>query len=351
MRLKAAASCPTSSRLFVVHAHGVVARSPSGAPPAPCRAAAGSCRARASGPSPARCRPRSRPRAGTATRRSAGSRTWPRPAPRNPARGPADGVDELRDLARRHDRHDRVPSSCRSTPTWHHAVDEDGQRRRGVRALDVIVAVDASYDDRDARGLVTSVPTASRRATRTRVRRRCPAEVPRRRVAEHQERSGRRSRPTAITMTVVRACPDRRQPLERPGAHRPFLERVPDAVHGADEPRLVPVLAELAADPGDVRVDDAAARVVAVAPDPVHQLVAREDDAGVAGEGEQDLELERGEADLARRPPLTRRRLGSITSPLRSIGPVSRSACIRSIRRRIAFTRAASSRRLKGFVR
>ena len=53
------------------------------------------------------------------------------------------------------------------------------------------------------------------------------------------------------------------------------LEGVPDAVDGADEPRLVAVLAELAADPGDVGVHHPATRVVAVAPDPIHQLVAR----------------------------------------------------------------------------
>jgi hypothetical protein len=69
-------------------------------------------------------------------------------------------------------------------------------------------------------------------------------------------------------------------------------------VDRADEPRLGPVLAELAPDARHVRVDDATARVVAVAPDAVHQLLATEDDAGLAGEREQDLELERGELHL-----------------------------------------------------
>ena len=69
-------------------------------------------------------------------------------------------------------------------------------------------------------------------------------------------------------------APDRGQLLERPGAHDVFLEGVPHAVHGADEPWLVAVLAELATDPGDVGVDDATTRVVAVAPHAVHQLIA-----------------------------------------------------------------------------
>jgi hypothetical protein len=47
-----------------------------------------------------------------------------------------------------------------------------------------------------------------------------------------------------------------------------------------------------------VRIDDASTRVVAVAPDAIHQLLAAEDDSGLAGEREQDLELERGELHL-----------------------------------------------------
>src|SRR3954451_18545742 len=79
---------------------------------------------------------------------------------------------------------------------------------------------------------------------------------------------------------------------------RSLLERVPDTVHRADEPRLVAVLAELAADARDVGVDNPTARVVAVAPDAVHQRVAAQHHAGVTREGQQDLELERREADL-----------------------------------------------------
>src|SRR3989304_2349653 len=54
------------------------------------------------------------------------------------------------------------------------------------------------------------------------------------------------------------------------------LERVADAVHRSDEARFGAVLAELAPDPGDVRVHDAPTRVVAVAPHAVHQLLPRE---------------------------------------------------------------------------
>src|SRR4030095_1900249 len=72
-------------------------------------------------------------------------------------------------------------------------------------------------------------------------------------------------------------------------------ERVADAVHRADEPRLGAVLAQLPADARNVRIDDPSTRVVAIPPDAIHQLLAAEDDAGLAGEREQDLELERGE--------------------------------------------------------
>src|SRR3990172_4594658 len=77
-----------------------------------------------------------------------------------------------------------------------------------------------------------------------------------------------------------------------------LAERVADPVHGSDEPGLGPILTELASDPRHVRVDDPAACVVAVSPDAVHQLLAREDHAGLAREREQDLELEGGERDL-----------------------------------------------------
>ena len=65
-----------------------------------------------------------------------------------------------------------------------------------------------------------------------------------------------------------------------------------------DEARIVAVLAELPADPCDVRIDHTAAGVIAVAPDPIHQLISAQDHTGLAGEREQDLELERGERDL-----------------------------------------------------
>src|SRR5512141_3098760 len=77
-----------------------------------------------------------------------------------------------------------------------------------------------------------------------------------------------------------------------------LAERVPDAVDGADEAGLVAVLRELPSDARDVRVDHPAARVVAVPPDPVHELFAREDHARLACEREEDLELERREGDL-----------------------------------------------------
>src|SRR4249919_3046838 len=75
-------------------------------------------------------------------------------------------------------------------------------------------------------------------------------------------------------------------------------ERVADAVNRADEPRLGAILAQLPANARHVRIDHASTRVVAVAPDAIHQLLAAEDDAGLAGEREQDLELERGELHL-----------------------------------------------------
>ncbi len=103
-------------------------------------------------------------------------------------------------------------------------------------------------------------------------------------------------------------------------AHVRLPEGVPHAVHGADESRLQAVLAELAADPGDVRIDHPSARVVAVAPHAVHQLVPAHHHAGVAGEREQDLELQRGEPDLVAVHG-TRRRFGSISSPWPPSGP------------------------------
>src|SRR5829696_921268 len=75
-------------------------------------------------------------------------------------------------------------------------------------------------------------------------------------------------------------------------------ERVADAVNRADEPRLGAILAQLPADARHVRIDDASTRVVAVAPDAIHQLLAAEDDSGLASERQQDLELERGELHL-----------------------------------------------------
>ena len=64
------------------------------------------------------------------------------------------------------------------------------------------------------------------------------------------------------------------QLLERQGAHRRSWNAYPTPCTVRMNRGSFAVLAELAADPGDVRVDDAAARVVAVAPHPVHQLVA-----------------------------------------------------------------------------
>ena len=55
-------------------------------------------------------------------------------------------------------------------------------------------------------------------------------------------------------------------------------------MHRPDEPGVVAVLAELAPDAGHVGIDDPAAGVVPVAPDPVHQRLAAHDHARVAGE-------------------------------------------------------------------
>src|SRR5207249_11967534 len=77
-----------------------------------------------------------------------------------------------------------------------------------------------------------------------------------------------------------------------------LLERVSDPVDRPDEPGIVPVLAEFAPDARHLGIHHAPARVVAIAPDAIHQLVAAEHDAGLAREGEEDLELQRCEADL-----------------------------------------------------
>ena len=81
---------------------------------------------------------------------------------------------------------------------------------------------------------------------------------------------------------------------------------------GADEPRIVAVLADLPPEPRDVRVDDPTAGVVAIPPDPIHQLVAREDDPGLPREGQEDLELE-GVSWISSPSTSTRRRFVSTT--------------------------------------
>ena len=109
-------------------------------------------------------------------------------------------------------------------------------------------------------------PASASASMRLRVSGRVSCEVRERRSASVGDQDDRHAdrdddRPS-------RACPGSSAASRAAGSSRPFLEGVPDAVHGADEARVVAVLAELAADPGDVRVDDAATRVVAVAPDP-----------------------------------------------------------------------------------
>src|SRR6267378_1551878 len=55
-----------------------------------------------------------------------------------------------------------------------------------------------------------------------------------------------------------------------------FAEGVADPVHRPDVAGLGGLVAELAADAGDVAVDDAPPGVVPVAPDPFHQLLPGE---------------------------------------------------------------------------
>src|SRR6266540_7198430 len=77
-----------------------------------------------------------------------------------------------------------------------------------------------------------------------------------------------------------------------------LAERIAHAVHGADVLRLGRLVPELPPDPGHVRVHHPPPGVVAIAPHPVHELVPIHHNARRPGQGEEDLELQRGELDL-----------------------------------------------------
>ena len=124
-------------------------------------------------------------------------------------------------------------------------------------------------------------------------------------------------------------------------------EDVARPAHGDDAPRVGRVSSRSGAQPRDMHVHRAVEGLQLVAPDQVQQTLARKHPAGVAGQGQQQVELIGGEADVA--PSiLTAREPGSISSrpkrrAARAAGP--------SRRRKIAFSRACSSRGLNGLGR
>src|SRR5262249_24174602 len=82
----------------------------------------------------------------------------------------------------------------------------------------------------------------------------------------------------------------------------PLRLSVPEAVSDAADReqvlRVLWVVLELLAQVADVDVDRARVAVGGVCPDPVEQHVAREDPPGGAGQGRQDLELDKGQLGL-----------------------------------------------------
>ena len=188
----------------------------------------------------------------------------------------------------------------------------------------------------DAARLATAISFSPRSAVRTK---------------RGSRRSAIRATPSSQrrTRSWTRASPGSLGGVRAGACSRVVPERVPHAVNRSDEARLGPVLLELATDASHMRIDDASARVVAIPPHAVHQLLAREHDARITGEGDQDPNS--SGVSRPRRSPEGRRRCTSIVRPLCSIGPVAFWDRMCSIRRRIARTLTASSRRLKGFVR
>ena len=98
-------------------------------------------------------------------------------------------------------------------------------------------------------------------------------------------------------------------------------------------------------------VDGARVAGERVAPDPLEQLVAGQDEAAVVEQLPEEVELLRRELDLLAAdasPRGGRRRCGGRRASITSVSSSRRSG---EARRRIDLIRATSSRGLKGFVR
>ena len=137
-------------------------------------------------------------------------------------------------------------------------------------------------------------------------------------------------------------CRGGRRARGRAGARR--HEPVAEAADGLDRR---PVGPELPADLGDVDIDRPRLAGEVGAPDVLEEGVAGEDDAGVAGERREQVELAGAQLELA----VADRRLAPARidpSEPTSIGRPPRP--VASVRRRIALTRATSARGLNGFV-
>ena len=74
---------------------------------------------------------------------------------------------------------------------------------------------------------------------------------------------------------------------------------VADAAHGHDDLGVLRVVLDLGAQPLHVDVDQPGVAGVPVAPDLLEQHLAGEDLPRLAGQGDEQVELERGEADAA----------------------------------------------------
>ena len=220
---------------------------------------------------------------------------------------------------------DAYAVGCPPTPQCGRAVvrTTGGQARRGSAPSIVTVAVggspahDASAPARDApAGRPTTGLARGRRASSgLRVPRRVPQREPDRRSTDQQIVTA-----TAKTMTEPSFGPDRRQPVERPATSPTGLAPwnaypTPWTVRMN---RGSAVLAELAADPGHVGVDDAAARVVAVPPHAVHQL--RRGSARRPGSRASVTRISNSSGVRPTSSPstVTRRRLGSIVEAVRA---------------------------------
>ncbi len=126
---------------------------------------------------------------------------------------------------------------------------------------------------------------------------------------------------------------------------RALTELISDAANGLDHrPRAFQLPAQMA----DVHVDGAVERRGFAVVEALHQSVARNHVAGVSHQLFQNIEFQRCDLDrlaVAELPRACRDR-----APRRSL-PAGRGSPSASVRRRMALTRAASSRGLNGFGR